>query len=201
MQIVYSPGFKVLKCLYSLFSGITLSYCSRESLGCIFSFVNANLMVSQTMRVLPVSQPLGKMDVCFVLFLFFARDIKLHIRWVMISFGTWLSSCGLFQWIWSASRRCTQTFFVLECNTTATQTLAADSIVWDFADTPWSVFWKRLPCSPLELFSLCLCLDSPACENTPHQPYTSSSFPPIPCLSWHHKHQVSKADSSQRVFV
>lgn len=27
-------------------------------------------------------------------------------------------------------------YFVLQCNTTATQTFTADSIVWDLADTP-----------------------------------------------------------------
>lgn len=92
-------------------------------------------------------------------------------------------------------------YFVRQCNTTAAQTLTADSIVWDLADTPWSVFWKRLPCLPLELFSLCLSVWTCQSVKILLTNLTSSSLPPIPCLSWHHKHQVSKADSSKWALV
>lgn len=65
-------------------------------------------------------------------------DIKLHIRWMM---HFW--HLGVQLWAVSAGLVCCKkmhpdilSYFVLECNTTATQTLAADSIVWDLADTP-----------------------------------------------------------------
>lgn len=84
-------------------------------------------------------------------------------------------------------------FKILQCNTTATQTLTADSIVWDLADTPWSVFWERLPCLPLELFSLCLSVWTRQSVKI-----FLANFTPLSCLSWHHQHQVSKADGSKR---
>lgn len=63
-------------------------------------------------------------------------------------------------------------FKTVQCNTTARQKLTADSIVWDLADTPWSVFWERLPCLPLELFSLCLSVwTRQSVKNTPRWLY------------------------------